>query len=198
MLEIRFPEDIAYGACGGPQYNTNIASTASGQEIRNITSQEPRIRYNVSHGIKNEKQFNELISFFRIVQGRTTGFRFKDWLDYKSVCHIAIGNGKQQKFQLIKEYSISEVKIKRKIYKPVRNTLHIQLDKTKLIEGIDYNCNYQNGLVCFINPPPQDSLISAKFEFDIPARFDTDHLNASLDEHGIISWNDIAIVEIKP
>lgn len=198
MLDIRFPEDIAYGACGGPQYATNIASTVAGDEIRNIASQEPRIRYNVSHGIKNEKQFNELIAFFRIVQGRAKGFRFKDWLDYKSTSHIATGDNKQQAFQLIKEYSIGEMKVKRKIYKPRQSTLHIQLDKTKLAEGIDYECNYQNGLVFFTNPPPKGSLILAKFEFDIPARFDTDHLNASLDEHGISSWNDIAIVEIKP
>ena len=39
--EIRFPDDIAYGASGGPEFATTIVTMASGFEQRNITG-KPR------------------------------------------------------------------------------------------------------------------------------------------------------------
>jgi len=40
-------------------------------------------------------------------------------------------------------------------------------------------------------------VISASFQFDVPVRFDTDRLSASLDAYGIHSWLDIPLVEVR-
>lgn len=45
-------------------------------------------------------------------------------------------------------------------------------------------------------PQPADTL-TAEFQFDVPARFDTDEMHTSLDAPGTYSWGQIPILEIK-
>ena len=54
--EIRFPDDIAYGASGGPEFATTIVTMASGYEQRNINWQAARGRWDVASGLKNQTQ----------------------------------------------------------------------------------------------------------------------------------------------
>jgi uncharacterized protein (TIGR02217 family) len=35
--EVRFPDNIAYGATGGPEFATTVVATGSGHEKRNST-----------------------------------------------------------------------------------------------------------------------------------------------------------------
>ena len=37
FLNIRLPDDISYGAVGGPEFSTNITTLNNGCEHRNIT-----------------------------------------------------------------------------------------------------------------------------------------------------------------
>ncbi len=188
----RFPEDISYGAIGGPEFSTSITNTKNGYEARNINWNDARIRYNVSHGIKTEKQLSILIAFFRLHQGKALGFRFKDWIDYKATgVKIGIGNNTQTSFQLIKHY----FNVSRTITKPVKDTVKIFVDNTEVNNG--YNINYQTGILTFKQAPKMKSTITANFEFDVPARFDTDVLLASIDTSNTYSWKNIHIVEIK-
>ena len=53
--EIRFPEDISYGAIGGPQYFTDIASTSSGGEYRNINYKDSKMKFNIAYAIKTKE-----------------------------------------------------------------------------------------------------------------------------------------------
>ena len=125
----RFPEEIAYGSQGGPQYYTEIVLPESGQEIRNAAWTYPRHRYNASHGVKTHVQMEALIAFFHNTEGRNNSFRYKDHLDYKSCAlaatpantdqSIGTGDGSTVIFQLSKTYtSGSETKL-RNITKPV-------------------------------------------------------------------------------
>jgi uncharacterized protein (TIGR02217 family) len=81
--EVRFPDDIAYGATGGPEYLTSVVSMASGYEQRNANWSAARGKWNVASGLKHQAQLNTLIAFFRARKGKAYGFRFKDWTDYK-------------------------------------------------------------------------------------------------------------------
>ena len=69
--EVRFPEDISYGAIGGPEYSTKIISTNSGNEYRNITSTLSKLKFNISYGVKTKEQISKLLTFFRARRGRT-------------------------------------------------------------------------------------------------------------------------------
>ena len=70
--EVRFPDNIAYGATGGPEFATTIVATGSGHEKRNVNWAEARGRWDVAGGLKKQAQIDELIAFFRARRARPT------------------------------------------------------------------------------------------------------------------------------
>lgn len=196
FIEVRFPEDIAFGSGGGPEYLTDVVITESGYEKRNIGWQAARARYNVAHGVKNQAQLSELIAFFRARKGRAHGFRFKDWSDYQAVGQsIGTGNGSATQFQLIKTYVSGGGAETRAIAKPVSGTVNIY--KAGVLQTSGIGINYNTGIITFSAAPASGMAITADFEFDVPVRFDTDRLSTSLDSYGIGSWLDIPLVEVR-
>jgi Conserved hypothetical protein 2217 (DUF2460) len=75
--EVRFPDNIAYGATGGPEFATTVVVTGAGHEQRNVNWAEARGRWDVASGLKKQAQIDELIAFFRARRGKAYGFRFK-------------------------------------------------------------------------------------------------------------------------
>jgi uncharacterized protein (TIGR02217 family) len=196
FVEIQFPADISYGSSGGPTFSTDVIEAFSGFEQRNINWSAARARYNVAHGVKTQSQLDELIAFFRARQGKAIGFRFKDWTDYQAVAqNIGTGNGSQTVFQLTKKYT-SSVTVTRVIKKPVNNgTLKIYLNA--VLQASGYTVNYTTGAVTFTTAPGSGVAVTADFEFDVPVRFDTDQLDAAIDDFGTRSWSDIPLVEVR-
>lgn len=195
--EIQFPADISYGARGGPEYSTDIVEMFSGKEQRNINWSQARARYTVSHGVKTPVQLDELIAFFRARQGRAIGFRFKDWTDYQAAGqNLGTGNGSLTQFQLVKKYTSGTATVTRPILKPVNNgTLKVYLNA--VLQSSGYTVNYTTGIITFSTPPGAGVVVTADFEFDVPVRFDTDHLDPSIDDFGSRSWESITLLELK-
>ncbi|MDE3060450.1 MAG: DUF2460 domain-containing protein [Pseudomonadota bacterium] len=197
FVETRFPTDIAYGSAGGPQYSTDIVITQSGYEQRNANWAQARAQYNVAHGIKTQAQLDALIAFFRARKGRADGFRFKDWTDYQANGQaIGSGDGATVTFQLVKIYTSGSTSETRIISKPVAGTVNIYLNAV-LQSGSAYTLDTTTGLVTFNVAPGSGMTVTADFQFDLPVRFDTDHLSARLDSYGSFSWENVPIVEIR-
>lgn len=196
FAEVQFPPDISYGSSGGPEYATDVVISASGHEQRNISWVEARARYNVAHGVKTKAQLDALIAFFRARKGRAYGFRFKDWTDYQaSNQNIGTGNGSATTFQLAKHYTSGSVTDTRPITKPVSGT--VQVYKNGVLQTSGVSVNYATGEVTFSSAPASGHAIAASFEFDVPVRFDTDQLAATLDSYGTNSWLDIPLIEVR-
>lgn len=196
FVETRFPDDISYGSSGGPEYATDVVATESGYEQRNINWEAARARYNVAHGVKTQAQLDALIAFFRARKGRAVGFRFKDWADFQGIgVSLGTGTGAQTQFQLIKRYQSGGVEEVRAVTKPVAGTVKLYLNSVLQNSGVSVNT--ATGMVTFSSPPGSGVAVSADFEFDVPVRFDTDRLSASLDAYGVHSWNDIPLVELR-
>lgn len=196
FAETRFPTDIAYGSSGGPEYATDIVTTQSGHEQRNINWQDARARYNVAHGVKTKGQLAALIAFFRARKGRAHGFRFKDWTDYQGIAEpIGIGDGAKTVFQLTRSYANGGVNEARIITKPVSGTVKLYANGVQQMGG--FGIDHATGAVTFTAAPANAVAITADFEFDVPVRFDTDRLSASLDAYGSHSWQDIPLIEIR-
>lgn len=196
FVEIQFPPDISYGSSGGPHYATDIVVSAGGHEQRNVSWAQARAKYNVAHGVKTKAQLEALIAFFRARKGRAYGFRFKDWTDY-SVSDQVLGtaDGVRTEFQLVKQYVSGGVTETRTISKPVAGSITIKNNGSAVVSGVSVNT--MTGLVTFTTPPASGHVISAGFEFDVPVRFDTDKLSATLEDYGIHSWMDIPLVEVR-
>jgi uncharacterized protein (TIGR02217 family) len=191
--EIRLPTDIAYGAVGGPEFFTDVVTTSNGVEHRNINWNLPRNRYNLAPAIKTKEQLESLLNFFRLCKGKAIAFRFKDWADFTiAKQQIAMADGKTQNFQLVKIYKIGEVKIVRKITKPVKETIKIFINDSLA----DFSINHL-GVVSFTEPPDEGDIIKAAGEFDVPVRFDTDYLATTLENYGAYSHQEIPLIEVK-
>lgn len=194
--EIRFPDNIAYGATGGPEFATTVVVTGAGREQRNVNWAEARGRWDVGTGLKNQAQLDALIAFFRARKGRAYGFRFKDWTDFKATGQlIGTGDDSTTAFQLIKRYpSGSAVEI-RTIAKPVAGTVQIYFN------GIDqlanWSVNVTTGLVTCTTPPAQDVDVIADVELDVPVRFDTDHMAVTIETYKLHRWQQVPIVELR-
>jgi hypothetical protein len=194
--EVQFPNDIAYGSSGGPEYSTDVIITAGGFEQRNINWQDARAVYNVAHGIKTQSQLDSLLAFFRARKGKAYGFRFKDWGDFSaSGQEIGVGNGMQKTFQLVKTYSSGGISETRIITKPVSNSVSIYVNNMLQTSGVAVD--YTSGIVTFAAAPAIASAITATFQFDVPVRFDTDRLASSLESYGLHTWKNIPLVEVR-
>jgi len=91
--EIRFPEKIAFGATGGPGWNTTVVATLGGFEQRNRNWEQARRRYVVGHEIKTIEEYDELLDFFQARRGKAFGFRFRDFTDMASDMPGLIASG---------------------------------------------------------------------------------------------------------
>ncbi len=196
FVEVQFPPDISYGSSGGPEYATDIVMSQNGYEQRNVTWSQARARYNVAHGVKSKTQLDTLVAFFRARKGRAIGFRFKDWTDYQVEGEsLGAGDGVTTAFPLVKRYSSGTVEEVRRIYKPVSGTVQVYVDGVSQVSGL--NVQTTQGIVSFVSPPAEGAAITADFEFDVPVRFDTDRLSATLEAYGIHSWLDIPLIEVR-
>ena len=196
FIETRFPTDIAYGSSGGPEYSTDVVIMQSGYEQRNSNWSQARIRYNVATGVRTQTQLDTLIAFFRARKGRADGFRFKDWTDFRATGQfIGTGNGTATSFQLNKTYISGSITETRTIQKPVAGTVAVYLNG--VLQSSGYSVNSTTGLLTFTSAPANAVTIAADFEFDIPARFDTDRISATLETYGASSLEEIPVIEIR-
>lgn len=181
--EIQFPPKIAYGASGGPEFNTTITTTQAGFEQRNINWQKARGRWDVSTGIKNKTDMETVIAFFRARFGKAYGFRFKDWSDYQGVNQsLGTGNGTKTAFQLVKNYFSGSNSYSHDIKKPVSGTVKIYLNS--ILQSSGFTIDHTTGMVTFSSAPANGVLVNADFDFDVPVRFDADHLAVRIDGPG--------------
>lgn len=153
----RFPENISYGAAGGPNYKTDVVMVNSGFEQRNINWLDARNTYDVSHGLRDETTKGDLIKFFRGVKGRAHGFRFKDWTDYQAtvangVLGTGVGTGGPT-YQLIKKYTAGSLVEDRTISKPVSGTITLYRAGSPVTLGAaagNASVDYTTGIVTFV------------------------------------------------
>lgn len=207
--DIRFPTAISFGARGGPERRTEIVALGSGHEERNQRWADSKRRYDAGHGVKSLDDLYEVIAFFEERRGRFHGFRWKDFADNKSCAQGAVpaagdqfigtGDGVTASFQLAKTYGSAFAPWRRDIQKPVEGSVLVAVDGVPLAEGAAFTCDHASGVITFAagHIPALGTSITAGFEFDVPARFDTDRLEISLDgfRHGSIP--SIPIVEIR-
>jgi uncharacterized protein (TIGR02217 family) len=194
--EVQFPNDIAYGATGGPEFATSVVATASGFEQRNINWSAARGRWDVASGLKKQTQLDTLVAFFRARKGRAHGFRFKDWTDFKATAQaLGTGNGTITTFQLIRTYSSGGATDVRTITKPVAGTVKVYLAGVQQMSG--WSVNTTTGIITFSTPPANGVAVSADYEFDVPVRFDTDRMAVTIEQINLHQWSGIPIIEIR-
>ena len=203
--EVRFPSTLSYGSSGGPERRTEIATLGSGFEERNSPWGHSRRRYDAGYGVRDLNDLHAVIAFFEARHGRLYGFRFKDWLDWKSRPpldevspldqNIGVGDGERTAFQLVKRYVSGAQSYTRPIHKPVAGTVRVAVDGVEITSG--WSVDATTGLVTFDVAPAPGAVVSAGFEFDVPVRFDTDRLDISLSRFRAGEIPHIPMIELR-
>lgn len=201
----RFPEDVSYGSTGGPNYRTDVVQLAGGAEARNSRWSYPLHRYDVAFGVRTQLQLETLLDYFHAMGGRLHGFRFKDWGDFKSNSAtlspadtdqvIGTGDAAETDFQLVKVYTTGSLSRTRVITKPVSGTVVVALDGVP--QGSGWSVDTTTGVVSFVSPPGSSVVVSAGFEFDVPARFGIDSLVTNWEAWQIHAGIEVPVQEIR-
>lgn len=207
--EVQFPTGISYGVTGGPRRRTEIAALASGAEERNALWADSRREYNAGYGIRSHDDLHTVLAFFEARLGQGRGFRFKDWLDWKSGPPLiattatdqllGTGTGALATFQLVKAYTSGGRTWTRTIRKPVAGTVKIAVAGVVKALGTDFTVDTTTGVVTFLpgRLPGAGAAVTAGFEFDVPVRFATDYLAVNLSQFEAGEIPDIPLIEVR-
>jgi uncharacterized protein (TIGR02217 family) len=192
----RFPDDIAYGSSGGPEFKTHVFEGHSGVEQRQAAWTVARGRWDVSYGIRDTADMDTVREFFYNCHGRASGFRFKDWSDYILTAeNIGTGDASETAFQITKTYTTGSETYVRNIKKPIAG---IQVFVNGVLQTIttNYTIDTTTGIITFVSPPGDTLAITVTGEFDVPVRFDTDQLSAKHEGFETETWDSIPLIEI--
>lgn len=205
--DVRFPTSISFNSTGGPERRTEVVALVSGHEERNTPWAHSRRRYNAGLGVRSLNDVHTLIAFFEARQGRLHGFRWKDWADFRSGAPlsttspadqvIGTGTGSLKTFALRKTYSSGPHAYTRPIAKPVAGTVLCAVNGSVIEPGTGFTVDVTTGLVTFATAPAVDAIVTAGFEFDVPARFDTDFLEINLAAFQAGEVPRVPIVELR-
>lgn len=207
--EVRFPLDVARGARGGPERQTQIVTLASGREVRNSRWAHSRRRYDAGLGVRSFDALAAVVSFFEERRGRLYGFRWRDQLDWKSCPPsrspaaddqaIGTGDGANAVFQLRKLYGSGPAAYERPITKPCDGTVRVAVGGVEQAQEA-FSCDSKTGLVSFAPAaiPAPGAAVTAGFAFDVPVRFDIDAIEVDLSAFEAGEIPRIPVVEIMP
>ena len=204
--DVRFPARLSFGSSGGPMRQTDIVSFANGFEERNTLWKHSLRRYDAGLGLRSLDDVFEIFEFFEARSGRLHGFRWKDWLDYKS-CRpsgsvscvdqlIGWGDGETSVFQPTKAYASGQTVYRRPISKIVSETFRLAVDEKEL-PFTDYDINAEDGMIHLKNAPINGVKVTAGYEFDVPTRFDTDSITCSASSFQAGDLPNIPIIELR-
>lgn len=208
--EVRFPVAVSFGATGGPERRNEIVALTSGRERRNLRLARSRRRFDAGTGVRSLSDLQDIVEFFEARRGSYHGFRFRDPFDCKS-CRpdqtpspldqlIGIGDGVTAAFQLVKRYGAGEDVVERPIAKPVVATVRVSVGAVEKLVPTHFAIDHLTGVVTFLpgSIPANGQEVRAGYEFDVPARFDTERIAISLSAFKAGQIPTIPIIEITP
>lgn len=203
--EIRFPVALSRGSSGGPVRRTEIVTLVNGYEERNTPWEHSRRRYDAGVGLRSLADLELVTAFFEARRGQLHGFRWKDWADYTSAQSghspepldqfIGRGNGSKRAFALMKNYVDGAGGYVRPIRKPVEGSVRVAVDGAELKDG--WTIDVSTGLLTFDTAPAAGVPVTAGFAYDVPVRFDTDHLSVSIEGLHAGDAPSIPVVEVR-
>jgi hypothetical protein len=226
FYEISFPHRICRGSEVTIRHKTGVITAGGGQERRNKKWSGPLRWADVTRGIRNNEDLEEVRAFNLVVGGMHAGFRFKDFSDFKVVGQQLDTSAGGSVFQLRNGYRAGDVTTWRKITKPVKGTARLTLNGAPLIvledgQGLEgylplygellygespeaaprVRLDTTTGLVTVEQPAEltgADSLV-AWCEFDMPARFASDDFKVRAHSRGK-NWEypTIMVKELRP
>ena len=203
FVDDRLPDQVERGANGGPRFNTTVLTLSGGDEQRNINWSQSRARYDIGYGIQTKEDFQDILDFFFVRQGRAIGFRFKDWADFQIPAagstaisqQIGLGDGSNTTFQIIRTYTVNATSFNRIIKKPVAGTVAVYVNN--VLQSSGFTVDNNTGIITFTVAPTSGAIVGVACEFDVPVRFDSDSLDIALETFEAGAIPSIPVIEVR-
>lgn len=189
-----FPDNIIAEATAGPMFLTDVTVLNSGWESRNANWSQAMWKGEVRVPAEEmETKGRTLLAFFRAAGGgRANKFRVRDWSDYNvknSEGVFAVIDSTH--FQAYKRYDFGSSFHERKITR-LRATPTITVGSVT-----SPSWDLDTGILTVASGTP----VNWTGIFDVPARFDTDHMQwhvVGRNANGvIIQWDSLPLVEVR-
>ena len=205
--EVRYPVRMSLGSSGGPERRTEIVTLVNGFEERNSPWAHARRRYDAGAGMRSLDDLAALIAFFEARRGQLHGFRWKDWADYKTCLPsqpisatdqvIGTGDGVTTAFQLSKTYASGGSTYTRVLRKPVAGSVIVAVAGVEQTLPAGFTVAHTTGIVTLNLPPALGAVVTAGCEFDVPVRFDTDRIIASIASFQAGEIPAVPVIEVR-
>lgn len=205
--EVRYPVRMSLGSSGGPERRTEIVTLVNGFEERNSPWAHARRRYDAGAGMRSLDDLAALIAFFEARRGQLHGFRWKDWADYKTCLPsqpisatdqvIGTGDGVTTAFQLSKTYASGGSTYTRVLRKPVAGSVIVAVAGVEQTLPAGFTVAHTTGIVTLNLPPALGAVVTAGCEFDVPVRFDTDRIIASIASFQAGDIPAVPVIEVR-
>jgi uncharacterized protein (TIGR02217 family) len=194
----RFPDAVAFGATGGPQWATPVVTTFGQGEQRNQRWAMPLYAYEVDLEHKASTEVLAFLAFFAtIAQGEMHGFRYHDvnpGEDTGTNELIGTGDGSRTSFQLVKNYTYEAATFSRTITKPIGGTVAIALDGSPTAA---FTVDTTTGLVTMASAPGGGVLVRASYQFDVPVQLRIPSMELVHVADNILTWPNIRLEETR-
>jgi len=217
-LDVEFPRDIAQGCQAILERRDEVVMLASGHEENNQRWTHARRSWAAGLAIRSHRDLAEVVALFEEVRGRANSFRFRDWLDWRSVqapepiaptdqplgalidgsteYEAATGDGVTLSFQVVKRYGVVNPYL-RPIALPHAASLRVAIDGVEQASG--WTLSPTGGVVTFDTAPAAGATLTAGFTFDVPVRFSQSSLSVEWayfnDNGGSGAAPDITLIE---
>lgn len=194
-----FPEKLAPGFIGGPNYEDNAVPGSGGFEDVDLVW-GPRHEYQFAVQALPMDEVHEILHFFHNQRGRTGVWLLRDAVDFETTGEaIGSGDGSETEFQIIVTYDGDDPLV-RNIRHPKNGTVTIYENGVAQTETTDYTIDYDTGIITFTTAPSNGVAVTADFEFYVPVRFGEKRLDAqalrSESGEGLASFPSLSAVEV--
>lgn len=193
--EVSLPARLAFGSTGGVERRTEVVTLGSGFERRSTPWAQGRRRWLIGASLRSLADMAELVAFFEARRGRLHGFRFRDFMDFRSGAPgampaatdqaIGTGDGTTTQFQLVKGDRV--------IAKPVAGTVIVAVDGAP----VEAEAEAATGLVTLNAAPAEGAVVTAGFLFEVPVRFDADRIDVTLESFDAGRMAAVPLVEVR-
>ena len=205
--EVRFPAALSVGSSGGPERRTEIVTLSNGFEERNSPWAHSRRRYDAGLGVRSLDDLAEVVAFFEARHGQLYGFRWKDWTDCKSCAPSAspsmldqvLGSRRRgaDGLRAAQDLCLGGAVLRAADQQAGEGSVRVAVGGVPAEQGGDFAVDHATGVVRWRRRRRRGALVTAGFEFDVPVRFDTDRISASLAGFAAGEIPSIPVVEVR-
>ena len=199
-IDTPFPPCLSYGIECDPEWQTVIATTASGFESRNLNWSQARHSYDASFAIRTNADHALVREHFHMARGRTHSWPLLDPTDH--VCALADGVVSEPTpgtFQLYKRYGSGAFAYDRKITRPFEVSVYLN---GLLLGESDYSLDEDTGLLTLDDSEATINNVAWAGQFYVPCRYDTGRLPVRIENRQpggeyLVRSESIPIVEVR-